>query len=151
MTTQFDTLISLAQTRTDDAARELALRMNQARDAEYKCVALATYRDEYRIRLEEMTRNGAAALTLNNFRAFVAKLDEAVQIQQGEAARRQHAVAEARGLWQREQRQLRSYTTVQARRDDARRRHDSKIEQKQQDEQSARGFFFGAPRAAFAH
>ena len=138
MKPQFDTLIDLAKKRCDEAGQRLGAVMTQARDSEYKCGTLAAYRDDYRSRLENATRAGVAAADLRNFQGFLAKLDEAVQLQSAESEHWRQTVETARNLWQEEQKRMRSYSLIQQRRREVESRKATRQEQKQQDEIAAR-------------
>lgn len=138
MKQQFDTLIDLAKKRCDEAAQRLGTVMAQARDSEFKCGTLATYRDDYRARLENAIRAGVGAADLRNFQGFLFKLDEAVRQQSAESEHWRQTVETARALWQEEQKRMRSYSTIQERRLDVAARQAARGEQKQQDEMASR-------------
>ena len=143
----FDTLIELAQTKSDSAAVRMAKATTQLGEAERKAQMLTGYRDEYRARLDAATLRGAPAAELANFRAFLAKLDEAVAQQAGETAFWRDQTGRARTDWQAEQKELQSYTTIAMRRRTELSRVAAKREQKAQDEFAARmtrgSFAFG--------
>ncbi|HEX4327067.1 MAG TPA: flagellar export protein FliJ [Burkholderiales bacterium] len=148
MLNTFDTLIDLSQTKSDNAAVRLAKATARLGESEQKSQVLRGYRDDYRARLEAAARRGAAAADLANFRAFIAKLDEAVAQQGNDETFWREQTALARTEWQNEQKQLQSFTTVASRRRDEHTRAQNRREQKSQDEFAARmgsgsGFAFG--------
>ena len=138
MLKSFDTLIQLSQNKSDTAAIRLAQVTNQLADSEQKGKMLASYRDDYRARLDAAALRGATAAELANFRAFIAKLDEAVGQQEREIAFWREQMAQARSAWQAEQQQLQSYTTIATRRRSEFARVAARREQKSQDEFASR-------------
>jgi len=142
----FDTLIELAQTKSDTAAVRMAKAATQLGAAEQKAQLLLGYRDDYRARLDAASLRGAPIAELANFRAFLAKLDEAVGQQEAETAFWREQSTRARTDWQGEQKELQSYTTIATRRRSEIARAQAKRDQKTTDEFAAR-----AGRGAFAY
>jgi flagellar FliJ protein len=138
MLESFDTLIQLSQNKSDGAAVRLAKLSSHLADAERKGKVLARYRDEYRAGLDAAGLRGAPAAELANFRAFLAKLDEAVGQQANETVFWGEQIARARAEWQEEQRKLQSFTTIAGRRRSEHVRTLARREQKSQDEFAAR-------------
>ena len=138
MLNSFDTLIDLSQTKSDNAAVRLAKITGQLNESEQKSRMLQGYRDDYRTRLEETARRGGAAADLANFRAFIAKLDEAVAQQANEEQFWRENSDRARAEWQAEQKQLQSFTTIATRRRTQIERAENRRDQKNMDEFAAR-------------
>jgi flagellar FliJ protein len=138
MLNTFDTLIELSQTKSDNAAVRLAKVMAQLGESEQKSRMLHSYRDDYRVRLDEAARRGASAADLANFRAFIAKLDEAVAQQGNEETFWREQSVRARLEWQAEQKQLQSFNTIATRRRNDHERAQNRREQKSMDEFAAR-------------
>lgn len=138
MRNTFDTLIDLSQTKSDSAAVRLAKATTQLGESEQKSKVLRGYRDDYRARLDAAARRGATAADLANFRAFIAKLDEAVAQQDNDENFWREQTARARTEWQTEQQQLQSFTTIASRRRSEHERAQSRREQKAQDEFASR-------------
>jgi flagellar FliJ protein len=134
----FDTLIELSQTKSDNAAVRLAKVTTQLGQSEQKTAMLRGYRDDYLARLDEAARRGAPAADLANFRAFVAKLDEAVLQQANEETFWRELCSRAKTEWQAEQKQLNSFTTIASRRREAVEKAANRREQKQMDEFASR-------------
>jgi len=130
----FDTLIDLSQTKSDNAAVRLAKVTTRLTESEQKSRMLRGYRDDYRARLEAAARRGATAADLANFRAFIAKLDEAVTQQANDETFWREQVGRAKTEWQAEQKQLQSYTTIATRRQGEFERAQARREQKAMDE-----------------
>ena len=138
MLNSFDTLIDLSQTKSDNAAVRLAKVMAQLGESEQKSRMLQGYRDEYLARMDAAARRGASGADLANFRAFIAKLDEAVAQQANEEQFWRENSDRARAEWQAEQKQLQSFTTIATRRRGEFARAQNRREQKATDEFAAR-------------
>jgi len=138
MLNTFDTLIDLSQTKSDSAAVRLAKATTQLGESEQKSRVLRGYRDDYRARLDAAARRGATAADLANFRAFIAKLDEAVAQQGNDENFWREQTAHARTEWQAEQQKLQSFTTIASRRRHEHERAQTRREQKTQDEFASR-------------
>lgn len=138
MLKSFATLIDVAQRKTDSAAIKIGQLNARLSESDQKYGVLLSYRNEYRARLETAAVRGAPVAEVRNFRAFLDKLDEAVQQQKSEVGFWRDQIASARGQWQGEQRSLRSFNTISARRDAQESLAQGRREQKQQDEFAAR-------------
>jgi flagellar protein FliJ len=138
MLKSFATLIQVAQNKTDNAAVKVGQLNARLAESKQKRDVLVNYRDEYRARLDASIIKGAPAAETGNFRAFLAKLDEAVRQQEAEVAFWTTQIDNARNRWQSEQRSLNSYHTISDRRDNVIAQGLARREQKQQDEMAAR-------------
>jgi flagellar FliJ protein len=138
MLNTFDTLIELSQNKSDDAAVRLAKVMAQLSESEKKCQVLRGYRDDYRARLDEAAMRGTTAADMANFRAFIAKLDDAVTQQTNDENFWREQCQRARAEWQAEQKQLQSFNTIATRRRTEHERVVNRREQKSTDEFAAR-------------
>jgi flagellar FliJ protein len=138
MTRAYATLIDLSRHRADAAAAQMGQLARRLDESQGKRDMLASYRDEYRARLDAAARHGAALATLANFRAFVARLDDAVAQQEGEAAFWRERVAEARARWRGERRSLDAYAALSDRRAERAARAEARRDQRRQDEFAAR-------------
>lgn len=131
-------LQSRAEDATQDALRRLAELQGACRESESRLSLLQRYRDEYRAKLDAATRNGVSALQLNNFRAFLAKLEEAIAQQDADVEHWRAAVLRGRADWQDAERRARSYAVLNDRRAEQARHIATRSEQKQNDEYAAR-------------
>lgn len=134
----FDTLIELSQTKSDNAAARLGQAMAKLSESEQKSGMLRGYRDDYLSRLDNAALRGANAADLANFRAFIAKLDEAVTQQCNDENFWREQCDRARAEWQAEQKQLMSFTTIATRRRNELARAQDRRDQKAMDEFAAR-------------
>lgn len=127
----------LAQRQSDDAATTLG----KLRGAEHKTrqtlETLQQYRDEYRARFEQALMNGISPGELNNYRAFLAKLDRAVEEQQSLVEQSKARSRSGLQEWQTQSRKVKSFDVLAAREDDKHRKEVSRQEQRILDEYSA--------------
>ena len=137
-TDPMQTLQARAEEATEEALRRLAELQNSSRESEARLVLLQRYRDEYRVKLDTATRGGVSAIELSNFRAFLARLEEAIAQQNADVAHWHAAVARGRSDWQEAERRARSYAVLNDRRANQARGVAARIEQKQSDEFAAR-------------
>lgn len=135
-TSALETLIELAQTRTDDAARRLGFLNAQGLDMEAKLVLLTQYSDEYRARFRASMQQGLTASGWRNYHEFIDKLDAAISQQQEALANMRQRVAASKAAWQSERRVLNSYDTLAQRHRQIRLAHQAKQEQRETDERA---------------
>jgi len=131
------TLIDLARSDVDEAARELARLNNQRDSAERQLTMLRDYRQDYLEKLQSAMQTGLAAADCHNYQRFIATLDDAIA-QQADVLRHVEQQAQAgRERWQQTQRKLNSFETLQTR---AQARTAARREQRANDEYAARLF-----------
>lgn len=134
--------LQLLQARAEDATQEALRRLAELQDAcresESRLDLLRRYRDEYRAKLDAATANGMSALQLNNFRAFLARLEEAIAQQNADVAHWRDVVLRGRSDWQDAERRARSFGVLNDRRAAEMRHATARREQKQNDEYAAR-------------
>jgi flagellar protein FliJ len=133
-----ETLQSRAEDATTTAMAKLAEMLAGLRDSESRLAMLHRYRDEYRTKMENASRNGVSVIELNNFRTFLARLEEAVAQQQADVNHWQAAVDRSREFWREAERRSRSYGVLNDRRHERERDAAERVEQKQSDEFAAR-------------
>ena len=134
--TALETLIELAHTRTDDAARRLGALNAKDMDMQAKLALLTQYSDEYRARFQTLAQQGLTASDWRNYQAFLNKLDEAIA-QQREALKLMHQrVAVGETDWRSAKRVLNSYDTLARRQIRAEAVRAAKLEQRETDEHS---------------
>jgi flagellar FliJ protein len=130
-----ETLIELAQTRADDAAKRLGALNSQNLDIEAKLALLLQYYDEYRARFQASMQRGLTASDWRNYHEFLDKLDAAIAQQREILALIQQRVAAGQAVWQTAMRTLTSYDTLARRQTRAELLQAARCEQKQTDEQ----------------
>lgn len=132
------TLVDLAQKRTETAARDLGTFNTQGREAESKFEMLLRYRQDYQARYEQSIKIGLHQAGLQNYRAFLRKLDQAIAQQQEALMRSKQQIVAGQQGWNEQRRQLKSFETLSQRRDQADSRRAAKAEQRAQDERASR-------------
>jgi flagellar FliJ protein len=133
-----DTLIELATSETDEAAKRLGGALRAAGETEERLKLLMQYRDDYTSRLHVMMSNGLSAAGYRNFQMFLDKLDEAIEGQQKIVDAAHRRVGEERSTWQASERKRMSYGTLATRAQKVEERKEALREQKQTDEVATR-------------
>lgn len=136
--TALDTLIELAATATDEAARKLGLAIRASDDAAQKLALLTQYRDEYCARFQAGMAKGLSASEYRNYRQFVDKIEQAITGQTDAVRLSKERVSRERSAWQDSERKRLSYDALanRAKQDELMRA--AKREQKENDEYAAR-------------
>ncbi|NLY26825.1 MAG: flagellar export protein FliJ [Alcaligenaceae bacterium] len=111
------TLIELAQTRADEAAKALQQITSERNKAQKQLDTLHEYRLDYARRLQEATQSGLSAGSYQNYRQFIATLDTAI-VEQGKLITQfDQKIETGRKNWYAEKRRLNSYEALQSRQD----------------------------------
>ena len=113
------TLIDLAQTDVDAAAKQLGRAQRERADVEAQLDSLVRYRDEYHANFSASAQAGMPAGSWRNFQAFIDTLDAAIEQQRRLLATATSRVEAAKPEWQRQKQKLGSYEVLQARGEDA--------------------------------
>ena len=141
-TAQLETLIDMARTETDDAAKRLAAALKAVHDAEEKLNMLAGYRDEYIRKFQATQQAGITPMAYRNFQAFMDKLDSAIHGQE-EVVRHSRKRGELeKAAWQAAERKRVSYSTLRDRESAKQQKLEAKRDQKAMDEHASRQAFF---------
>jgi flagellar FliJ protein len=133
-----DTLIELATTASDEAARRLGAAIRASDDAAQKLNMLLQYRDDYQTRFHAGLTAGMTASGYRNFQLFMDKLDTAIAGQQQIVDNIKRKVEAERGLWQQSERKRMSYDTLATRFEHAAQQLENKRDQKMMDEFATR-------------
>lgn len=132
------TLIELAVTETDEAAKRLGLAIRVGDEAEKKLALLLQYRDDYAARFQASLTTGLTAQGYRNFQLFLEKLDSAITGQQQVVATAGLRIEKERGAWQAGERKRMSFNTLVTRAEKDALRKENRRDQKMTDEQAAR-------------
>jgi flagellar FliJ protein len=132
-----DTLLELAQTRTDDAARRLGALNAQGVDMETKLALLTEYWNEYSARFQVSMQQGITAADWRNYQEFLNKLDAAIVQQREVLAATRQRVEAGQVAWQSAKRTLKSYDTLAQRQAGAEMLRMARHEQKETDERAS--------------
>jgi flagellar protein FliJ len=131
-------LIELAQQRSDSVAKKLKLVLKHAAEAQQKLKMLRDYRDDYLRRLGNGAQQGMDVMTLQNFRAFLAKLDQAIEQQARETQAYQERVQNITREWEAQQRRVKSFNVLKERQDVSAAQQELRKLQKELDEFASR-------------
>ncbi|NMM36034.1 MAG: flagellar export protein FliJ [Glaciimonas sp.] len=137
-TSQLNTLISLAEKKTDDAAKMLGVAIRAGEEAEQKLALLQQYRDDYAARLESTRSVGLSIMSHQNYQVFLGKLDSAIIGQEVTVEHEKRRIAESRSAWQENARKKMSFGALSQRAQKEAQRLEDKRDQKLMDEHAAR-------------
>jgi flagellar FliJ protein len=143
-----DTLIDLARTRTDDAARRLGALQNAQLSASQKLEMLLQYREDYHVQLQAQMEQGLTTGQWLNYREFLGTLDGAIAQQRAIAEQAAARLDHGRSEWQHQKRRLNSFDTLAERVRQQELMAQAKREQRDSDERAARQFFDRLAQAA---
>ena len=132
------TVLELMQTRADDATQNLARLIASERDAKNKLELLQQYRDEYAARFQQAAQSGISPREWHNYREFLGRLDEAIDVQRKTVAQQAKNTAAGQLHWQEQRKRLKAIDTLSDRHFAAENARELKREQKTQDEFAAR-------------
>lgn len=133
-----DTLIELATTATDEAAKRLGNALRAGEEAERKLALLLQYREDYATRFQSSMASGLTAAEYRNFQSFMDKLDTAIAGQQQIVADAGKRIDHERSTWQASERKRMSYDTLATRALKAEQVQENRRDQKQTDEVATR-------------
>lgn len=133
-----ETLIELATSATDEAAKRLGHALLATEQAEKKLALLQRYRDEYATRFQAKMAQGLSPAGYRNFQAFIDKLDAAITGQQQVVQEAENGVAREKGSWQASERKRMSFDTLADRATKKEQRREGRKDQKLNDEHAAR-------------
>ncbi len=131
-------LLDLAQTRTDDAARQLGELIASERSVEQKLKLLENYRQEYHDRFVQAVQGGIAPDAWRNFSAFINRLDDAISAQRAIVEQSRAQTAQGQQAWLKQRNRLKAFDTLSQRHQATVARGEARQEQKLTDEHAAR-------------
>jgi flagellar FliJ protein len=134
-------LLRLAQEKLDAAADRMRRAQAQQLNAEGKLRQLNDFLHEYQDRLRNGGMQGMGIGQWRDFQRFLLRLQEAVQIQQGEVDRSTQRFLLEKQSWQDERRQLKAYEKLMERERERAEKAEARREQKRTDEFAARRFW----------
>jgi flagellar protein FliJ len=137
-TSALETLIELAISATDEAAKRLGHAIRATEKAEKKLALLQQYRDDYTARFQAKMTQGLTPMGYRNFQAFIEKLDAAIDGQQQLVREAENGVVKEKGAWQASERKRMSYDTLANRALEKEQVRANKKDQKLTDEHAAR-------------
>jgi len=137
-TFQLQPLVHLAKQKNDAATKKLGVLNRNQHSAQSKLDMLYQYRKDYQEKLQLAEKSGMELHDLLNFQDFLYRLDEAITQQNEVVAQTQRSVQLGLGELTETQRRMKSFETLAKRHSETVRQIEAKIEQKIQDEHSAR-------------
>jgi flagellar protein FliJ len=137
-----DTLIDLATTATDDAAKRLGLAIRAGDEAQNKLAMLRQYREDYASRFQSSLSAGMSPADYRNFQLFMQKLDTAIAGQEQVLAAAQRRIAQEQTAWRDSERKRISYDTLATRAEKEVLCKEEKRNQKAMDEHAMRQVFY---------
>lgn len=127
-------LVELAETRSQSAAQALARLKNAWQEAEAKLGQLHAYLGEYRQSLQQQSQLGFSIAQWRDYQAFIVKLEVAIRAQSEEVERCRARWELGQVEWQTREREVKAYQTLRQRHDIAERKLDERLDQRLQDE-----------------
>lgn len=130
-------LLDLSQNRMDSAARELGRLIALEQEGQRKLELLRNYRAEYEARFVEALHGGIGVEALRNYSAFMARIDEAIDIQHASLSQSQQHTASGKQQWMTQRNKVKAYDTLHDRHLESEGRKAAREEQRQSDEHTA--------------
>ncbi len=96
---RFKPIVKLAHNTERDAARALGEALGQLDACTQQLTQLFVYREEYNQRLHTSGTQGMSAQTLNEYRQFMVRLDEAIESQQKAIEQARNNLHEKKQFW----------------------------------------------------
>lgn len=127
-------LVDLAQERSQASAQALARLKRIWQEAENKQSQLQGFLREYQDRLRQQTQSGLTAVQWRDYQAFIQKLELAIKAQTLEVDRCRQSWEAGQVDWQACERELKAYLTLRQRHDETERKLDARQDQRLQDE-----------------
>lgn len=132
-------LLDLAQNRLEAASAELQRLRHQWQEAQAKLDQLASYQTEYTAGLQERLSTGIPAHLLSDYRLFLDKLARAIRAQGDEVDRRRLVWEKEHAQWLALRQREQALDVLLQRHRATQVLHESRREQKQQDEFAQKG------------
>lgn len=131
-------LMRLAEEKQEAAAERVNQAQRTLTEATSKLTQLKTFVDEYQQRLTDRGSRGIGIVEWQDFRRFLARLDEAVCTQQQQVDRAAQRFLLERHAWQDAKKSCRTFEKLIAREKERAQREERRQEQKMTDELASR-------------
>ena len=128
----------VAHSREQVAARNLGISRKVLQEQQNKLEQLRHYHQDYLQRFEQAARNGIAAAQMQEYRAFIAKLDEAIRRQESVVAASQSEHTAKKSHWREKHSRTQALNKAIDRYQIAESKNEARSEQKESDELSQR-------------
>lgn len=131
-------LLDLSKNRLNDATRDLGELMAREQESARKLELLQRYRAEYEERFREALNDGIGVEAMRNYSVFIARIDDAIDVQQSQLDQSQKNTSAGREAWMQQRNKLKAFDTLHDRHRVAENRREGRAEQSLLDEHSAR-------------
>ncbi|MDB5799702.1 MAG: fliJ [Rhodocyclales bacterium] len=133
-------LLSHAHTKVDEATRRLGELLASEHACEVKLEMLVQYRIEYRGRFMQAAREGMGPDAWRNYSSFIAKLDDAINLQQNIVDQSKQMTASGQQQWMHERNRMKAFDALSQRQVAQEQRKHNKQEQNISDEHAVKHF-----------
>lgn len=133
-------LLEIMQERSDAATRQLGQLIAAEQNAKSRLQMLEQYRDEYLQKLRDAISSGITQQVLRNYQDFLGRIDEAIMQQSLAVQNSERGTAAGQAHWKEQNKRLKAIDTLSQRHETRERHRENKLEQKLQDEFSARKY-----------
>lgn len=140
-------LIERKESQLDVAARHLAQRRRQVQQAQEQLELLTSYRNEYLREIGNTSAHGVSSALWGNQQAFLGKLDQAIEEQLKILSLHQSNEAHSLRECQSHRKTLKSYQTLEERHEQAERKQQERVEQRQTDAAALTAWLRGKSKA----
>jgi flagellar FliJ protein len=127
-----------AHNKEQNAARTMGQARKNLEQEEARLLQLKQYHQEYLLRFEQMAREGMTSTQLQEYRAFLAKLDEAINQQQQVVAASMVNHNSQKTNWKQKHSRTQALNKVINRYQEQERQSEDRKEQKESDDQNQR-------------
>ncbi|MEC5386941.1 flagellar export protein FliJ [Uliginosibacterium sp. H3] len=134
------TLLNHAHEKVDAATRRLGELLASEHACEVKLDMLVQYRLEYRNRFMQAAQDGIGPDAWRNYSGFIAKLDDAIALQQNIVDQSKRQTANGQQQWVHERNRMKAFDALSQRQIQQEQRQQNKQEQKMSDEYAVKNF-----------
>ncbi|WP_018411502.1 flagellar export protein FliJ [Methyloversatilis thermotolerans] len=135
---RLQSILDLSVTRMDEAARALATLMANEKDHSRRLDMLEQYRNEYQNQFMEAARSGLTPNQWANYRAFLARIDDAIVMQQRQVERSRDLTQAGQREWLDTRTRVKAFETLSDRHQAQVVRKQARAEQRVNDDRSGR-------------
>lgn len=130
-------LLDQSRSHLETATGELGKLIAHEQDSNRKLELLQAYRSEYIERFRNAVSDGLGVETLRNYGAFMARIDEAIDVQRGLLDQSQRRTSAGKEAWVTQRNRLKAFDTLHERHLEREQQQVSKLEQRASDEHTS--------------
>jgi flagellar protein FliJ len=135
---RLQSILDLSQNRMDEAARALAALLASEQDHARKLVMLEDYRTEYQGQFMDAARGGLSPGQWSNYRAFLARIDDAIRHQEHQVAQSHDRSQAGQREWLDTRTRVKAFETLSERHQASIAKSEARAEQRVADDRSGR-------------